>query len=259
MRLWLLHEDEKGAQEICDVASLIERSPAIIEQFPDLPKQMKDLSLQIVWQPPLTLEKRQALSRRLGISLGRNFADRASLLEKMQKGSRYDHEKLAERMDTLKGKLEQMFPESMVTARVKSPKSVTKKLKSEAYKDKSLHHIKDLIGARIISPDKKILPESVVIVENKIDVYRKRNYFRDNDDRPMRERAADDYYGVNYLTDADGYSAEVQMTVRPLEIWNDLQHVLTYKPAAKPDDELLKKLAHIRDNILWHVFMDENA
>jgi ppGpp synthetase/RelA/SpoT-type nucleotidyltranferase len=258
MRLTSLHEDEQGAQEICDVASLIERSPAVMEQFPDLPKQMRELSLQIVWQPPLTPEKRKRLSQRLGMNVGKNFADRASVLEQMQQSTRYDHEELTKRMDSMKSKLEKMFPESIITARVKSPKSITKKLKSEAYNGKSLCHIKDLIGARIMCPDKKMLPESVALVENKIDIYRKRNYFRDNDDRPMREFAADDYYGVNYLTDADGYSAEVQMTVRPLEIWNDIQHVLTYKPAAKPDGELLRKLAHIRDNILWHVFMDKS-
>lgn len=258
MRLILLHEDEKGAQEICDVAELIERSPEVMEQFPDLPKQMRELSLQIVWQPSLTPEKKQALSKRLGMSVGKNFKDRAATLEQLQQNSRYDHEELTKRMDSMKSKLEKMFPESIITARVKSPKSVAKKLKSAAYNGKSLGHIKDLIGARVMCSDKNVFPESVVMVENKIDIYRKRNYFRDNDDRPMREFAADDYYGVNYLTNADGYSAEVQMTVRPLEIWNDLQHVLTYKPAVKPDDELLRKLAHIRDNILWHVFMDKS-
>jgi ppGpp synthetase/RelA/SpoT-type nucleotidyltranferase len=259
MRLITLYEDEKGAQEINEVASLIEQSPAIIEQFPDLPKQMRELSLQIVWQQPLTQEKRQELSKRLGMNLGRNFTDRSPLLEKMQNSARYDHEELTNRMDKLKGELERTFPESIVTARVKSPKSLAKKLKSDAYQGKSLAQVKDLIGARIISPMTKMLPESAVLVENKIDVYRKRNFFRANDDRPLNPSiAGEDYYGVNYLTEADGYSAEVQMTVRPLEVWNDLQHVLLYKPAAKPTPDVIEKLAHIRDNILWHVFMGES-
>lgn len=260
MRLSLLHEDEKGASEFNEVADLIERSSSVTEQFPELPKQLRDLSKQIIWQPTLTQERRELLSKRLGMRLGRNFGDRSSLLEKMQRGARYDHGALMERMDKLKGNLEKAFPESIVTARVKSPKSLTKKLKSDAYKDKSLANVKDLIGARVISPMTKMLPESVILVENKIDVYRKRNFFRANDDRPLNPSiAGEDYYGVNYLTNADGYSAEVQMTVRPLEVWNDLQHVLLYKPAVSVTPDTIEKLAHIRDNILWHVFMSEQC
>lgn len=259
MRLHLLHEDEKGASELNEVADLIDKTPSIIEQFPNLPKQMRELSLQIVWQPPLTAERRQTLAKRLGMNLGRNFQDRASVLEKIQNGARYDYAELSKRTDKLKGELERTFPESIVTARVKSPKSLAKKLKSNAYNGKSLASVKDLIGVRVINPMTKMLPESVVLVENKIDVYRKRNFFRANDDRPLNPSiAGEDYYGLNYLTEADGYSAEVQMTVRPLEVWNDLQHVLLYKPAAKPAPEMIEKLAHIRDNILWHVFMGES-
>lgn len=258
MRLALLHEDEKGASEINEVADLIDKSSAVIEQFPDLPKQLRDFSKQIIWQPTLTSERRQQLSKRLGMRLGKNFGDRSSLLEKMQDGARYDHSALMERMEKMKGNLEKAFPESIVTARVKSPQSLAKKLKSEQYSGKSLANIKDLIGARVISPTTKMLPESVILVENKIDVFRKRNFFRANDDRPLNPSiAGEDYYGVNYLTNADGYSAEVQVTVRPLEIWNDLQHVLLYKPAVALSPDIVEKLAHIRDNILWHVFMGE--
>jgi ppGpp synthetase/RelA/SpoT-type nucleotidyltranferase len=193
-----------------------------------------------------------------GLRVGREYEDRVPLLESMQSKNKFDYDEIQNHTNVLKRHLERSFPGMTVLARTKSMDSIKNKLKSEDYQGKGLHQIKDLIGARIICPMKGTLPNLVNTLENKIDVYRKRNYFRDNDERPMQaNQVGDDYYGLNYLTNAGPWAAEVQMTVKPLEVWNDLQHGLIYKPAAQPDELLLEKLAHVRDNVLWHIFMGQ--
>lgn len=258
MLLTALLEDTAGARELHEVAAIIDQSPAILKQFPNLPQQMRDLSTAIAWQPRLNIEMRRMLSQKMGMRLGKEFPDRTEALEEMQSRGKFDYDELQEKTNSLKCYLEKSFPGMTVLARTKGLDSIKNKLKSPDYQGKQLHHLKDLIGARIICPMKGTLPNTVTLLEDgRADIYRKRNYFRDNDDRPMRDKAADDYFGVNYLTDAGGWSAEIQMTVKPLEVWNDIQHVLTYKPAARPNQLLLEKLAHIRDNVLWHVFMGQ--
>lgn len=257
MRLSIITEDPTSAREMIEVAAIVERTPAVMDQFPNLPNQIRDLANIIKWQPPLDMEMRRQLSKNMGMRLGREFEDRTPLLETMQSRNKFDYDALQERTRSLKNHLERAFPGMTVLARTKSINSIKNKLKSEDYQDKSLHQIKDLIGARIICPMKGTLPGVASSLEDKIDVFRKRNYFRDNDERPMQTKVGDDYYGINYLTEADGWSAEVQLTVKPLEVWNDLQHGLLYKPAAKPDQLLLEKLAHFRDNVLSHVFMGQ--
>ena len=259
MRLTALLEDTAGARELHEVAAVIDQSPAILEQFPHLPQQLRDLSSAIAWQPRLDMDRRRALSQKMGgLMVGREYEDRTPLLEEMQAKNKFNYDELEHQTGALKNNLQRAFPGMTVLARTKSMNSIKNKLKSADYQGKGLHQIKDLIGARIICPMKGVLPGAVPLLENNIDVYRKRNYFRDNDDRPMQaNRVGDDYYGLNYLTNAGPWSAEVQMTVKPLEVWNDLQHGMIYKPAVKPNQLLLEKLAHVRDNVLWHVFMGQ--
>lgn len=259
MRLAVLTEDPNAAREMMDVADIVERSPAMMAQFKNLPNQIRELATVIKWQPPLNIDmRRQLCSKMGGLRVGREYEDRVPLLEEMQSKNKFDYDAIQEQTNILKHNLERSFPGMTVLARTKSMDSINNKLRSEDYQGKGLHQIKDLIGARIICPMKGTLPGVVNSLEDKIDVYRKRNYFRDNDERPMQaNQVGDDYYGLNYLTNAGPWGAEVQMTVKPLEVWNDLQHGLIYKPAAKPNQLLLEKLAHVRDNVLWHVFMGQ--
>jgi len=258
MRLSIITEDPTSAREMIDIAALLDRTPAMMDQFPHLPDQIRELSSIIKWQPTLSTDLRRQLSAKMGMRIGREFEDRAPLLETMQQGNKFDYDALQDQTRLLKKQLERSFPGMTVLARTKSLNSIKNKLKSEDYQGKGLHQIKDLIGARVICPMRGTMPNAALMLENNLDVYRKRNYFRDNDERPMQaSKCGDDYYGVNYLTNAGPWSAEVQLTVKPLEVWNDLQHGLIYKPAAKPNQLLLEKLAHLRDNVLWHVFMDQ--
>ena len=259
MRLTALLEDTAGARELHDVAAIIDQTPALTKQFPQLPEQMRNLSTAIAWQPRLNPDMRRQLCAKMGgLRVGQEYEDRTPLLEDMQSKNKFNYQDLEQHTSNLKNQLQRAFPGMTVLARTKSMDSIKNKLKSEDYQGKGLHQIKDLIGARIICPMKGVLPSAVPMLEDKIDVYRKRNYFRDNDDRPMQaNQCGDDYYGLNYMTNAGPWAAEVQMTVKPLEIWNDLQHGLIYKPAVKPNQLLLEKLAHIRDNVLWHVFMGQ--
>ena len=259
MRLTALLEDTAGARELHEVAAIIDKSPAILKQFPELPQQMRDLSTAIAWQPKLNMEMRQALCQKMGgLRVGKEYEDRTPLLEDMQSKNKFDYNELEDHTRNLRNHLQRSFPGMTVIARTKSMNSIQNKLKSEDYQGKQLHHIKDLIGARIICPMKGLLPNTIPLLENNIDVFRKRNYFRDNDQRPMQsDKVGEDYYGLNYMTNAGPWAAEIQMTVKPLEVWNDLQHGLIYKPAVKPNQLLLEKLAHIRDNVLWHVFMGQ--
>lgn len=259
MRLTALLEDTAGARELHEVAAIIDRSPAILDQFPDLPQQMRELSTTIAWQPRLDIDMRKALCQRMGgLRVGREYQDRTPLLEEMQSKNKFDYNELEDHTRVFRNHLQRSFPGMTVVARTKSLNSIKNKLKSEDYRGKNINQIKDLIGARIICPMKGVLPGTISNLESNIDVYRKRNWFRDNDDRPMQaNKVGEDYYGLNYLTNAGPWAAEVQMTVKPLEVWNDLQHGLIYKPTVQPNQLLLEKLAHIRDNVLWHVFMDQ--
>lgn len=258
MRLNCLYEEKQDQSEIFNIADFVESTSDVSDQYPRLPTQLRELSHRLTWKGEFSPDQRQKLSQKMALRLGTDFQDRSAQLDQMQANRQYNRTELEEATHALRNKLSSLLPGLIVKARTKSESSIAKKLKSEDYKGKGLSEIKDIIGARVLCSTYDKLGDVAHKIEHGLKIYRKRNYFRDNDERPLHDwLGEDDYFGINYLTEIDGWSAEVQLSVTALEPWNDLQHVLIYKPAVKPDKELSRQLAIFRDNLLWHVFMGQ--
>lgn len=258
MRLNCLYEEKQDTSEIFYIADFIESASDVLKQYPRLPAQLRELSNHLNWKNEFSPDQRLKLSQKMAMRLGTDFHDRSAQLEQLQANRQYNREELEEATHILRSKLSSLLPGLIVKARTKSESSIAKKLKSDDYKGKGLGDIKDIIGARVLCSTYDKLGDVAHKIEHGFKIYRKRNFFRDNDERPLHDwLGEDDYFGINYLVEVDGWSAEIQLSVTALEPWNDLQHVLIYKPAVELDEDLSRRLAIFRDNLLWHVFMGQ--
>ena len=254
MQLWTLFEDCCSANDLKTIIDKIESSPEIQEQYPQLAEQLNSWLPSLYWQPPLNTSQRQLLVGKMNMKIGGECADRCEELEQLQAQNTYDRPRLEILTQDLQHQLELMFPNCKIISRTKSDKSIQNKLLSPDYQGKQLCNIKDIIGARVLCQPNQ-LHDVASAIESSLPVYRKRNYFRDNDDRPMQQMAADvDFYGLNYLIECGNWSAEVQVAPAMMAPWNDIEHVMLYKPAVPPDESLLHALSHVRDNALWTTF-----
>ena len=254
MQLWTLFEDCCSANDLKIIIDKVESNPEIQEQYPQLAAQLKSWLPTLYWQPPLSTDQRQTLVGKMNMKIGGECTDRCEELEQLQAQNSYNHSHLEALTQDLEDQLQQMFPNCKVISRTKSEKSIQNKLKTPDYQGKQLCHIKDMVGARILCQPQE-LHSVASTIESSLPVYRKRNYFVDNDDRPMRLAASGgDYYGLNYLIECGNWSAEVQVAPTMMAPWNDIEHVLLYKPAVPPDESLLHALSHVRDNALWTTF-----
>jgi ppGpp synthetase/RelA/SpoT-type nucleotidyltranferase len=254
MLLWVLFEDCCSANDLKTIIDKIESSPEIKEQYPKLVEQLYSWLPSLYWQPPLNTNQRQMLVSKMNMKIGGECTNRCKELEQLQAQNTYDHSQMEALTTSLQSHLELMFPNCKIISRTKSEKSIQNKLKSIDYQGKQLCHVKDMIGARVLcQPDQ--LHDVASAIESLLPVYRKRNYLKDNDDRPMQLAASDiDFYGLNYLIECGNWSAEIQVAPAIMAPWNDIEHVMLYKPVTTPDNNLLHALSHVRDNALWTTF-----